>query len=264
MPANFLIVGTQRSGSQAIYKAINKHPDVYCGGEWIQEIPWHLKLKVAQQALRGEFDEVVARRPQDRERLANGYSPSLQWLGFKMLFRSSARWLVHPRFAPALLLDRMEASMDFIAARQELSVIHIVRRNTLDWLKSKHLARVTGYATHRQYPETLRVKIPIKQAIRAAEAKFWVDARLAKLSLSNPYYRVSYEEFSADNQGATKTCLGFLGCDAEGLFASKEKIAFTERQSQGSASRYIENCAELERALEGAGLLFSEPPNSQQ
>lgn len=122
---NFIIVGTQRTGSTALYQALNCHPDIACGGEWTQNIPWYKKIRVARQALRGNFTGLTAR---NQNLIRKVFHEQTRWLGFKMLFRSSDKWLLHPRFAPALQLDQLEPCLKWIGEQPNMHVIHVVRR----------------------------------------------------------------------------------------------------------------------------------------
>ena len=99
---NFLIVGTQRSGSGALAEALNCHPAIVCGAEWTLRT-WR-KLSIADAALGGNFRPLP---PHHATEMALRLSPGKTVLGFRRLFRASSRWIGHPRLAPALLLDRL-------------------------------------------------------------------------------------------------------------------------------------------------------------
>jgi hypothetical protein len=55
MPKNFVIVGTQRTGSTALFNLLNIHPEIACGAEWTYNRSWHEKIEVFERALRGDF-----------------------------------------------------------------------------------------------------------------------------------------------------------------------------------------------------------------
>jgi hypothetical protein len=249
-PGNFLVLGTQRTGSQAFYRGLDLHPDVVCGGEWTFRTPWYRKIAKAEQALAGDFHELLAGRPHLVERYSNAVTPATRWLGFKILFRSSAKWLGSPALAPALWVDRLEGHLRWLRGRPDIHVIQLVRRDPIEWLKSKYLSRETGMYVNKQYPEEIKVRIPVGPALRAIAAKRRVDERLAGLAASNPYHCVNYEDFLADNRKELEACLAFLGCDPERLPLDGP---FRRRQSKGDASRYIQNYDELAAALEREG-----------
>lgn len=254
MAIRFLIVGTQRTGSQALFQALNLHPDVVCGGEWTQGVAAYRKIAVAKAALAGDVSEVEGHRPIDEMQRVRDQKAYAGWFGFKILFRSSDKWLVHPRLAPALFADRLEAHLRWLATAPDVRVIQLVRSDGVEWLKSKCLARVTGSFTHKHYPDDAKVTIPIKSALKALESKNWVDRRLSSLSDTNPYLRVVYEDFAADNRRGLESCLGFLGCDVRKLPA---EAPFIQKQSKQPASNYIRNFDELAPVLEARGLRTS-------
>ena len=249
---NFLILGTQRTGSQALYFALNLHPEVVCGGEWTFKTHSHQKIKKAEQALAGEFQQLLVGRSGLQARYSDALTPETRWLGFKILFRSSAKWLGHPALAPALWVDRFHGHLQWLRGRPDIHIIQLVRRDPVEWLKSKYLSRATGMTTNREYPEGFKVRIPIAPALRALASKRLVDDGLAALANTNPYHRVFYEDFREDNRTELESCLDFLGCDAAKLPVDG---AYRKRQSKGDAANYIENYDELADALERNGVL---------
>ena len=96
--------------------------------------------------------------------------------------------------------------------------------------------------------------MPIRSAVKALEAKNWVDRRLSSLASTNPYLRIVYEEFAKDNRSGLESCLSFLGCDIRKL---PPVARFIEKQSKQPASAYIRNHDELSKVLETRGLRMS-------
>lgn len=242
----FLIVGTYRTGSSAIVEAIGRHPGVLCGMEWTHRLaPWR-QIRVAQAALAGDFSGLL---PRHRDQLAVSARAGKRAIGFKRLFRSSDKWLVHPRFSPALAVDRLSAHVRWLRNDPGIRIVHIVRQDNLAWLKSKTLADATGRYSGAKYPDNLQLSIAPGEAKRRVAAKAWIDTCLASLSATNPYLCVHYERFSADNFLATSRIVEFLGCDPADL--PKREL---RHQSQSQASRAnIVNIEEVRRALDGNG-----------
>lgn len=247
MAKNFLIVGTQRTGSQALFNALNLHPDIVCGGEWTQNVPPHQKLRFTERALAGDFGDPVRARPKDMKRIEEFYQPGVTWLGFKILFRSSDKWLLHPRVSPALLIDRLESYIRWLESHQDIHIIQLVRQDPIEWLKSKYVSRATKLIQRRAYPDDTKIVIPVASARRALAAKKWIDHRLEKLRQTNPYKRVNYEDFLADNRRELEACVSFLGCDLGKL---PEEGDFLKPQSKRPASDYIVNYQELAAAIQ--------------
>jgi hypothetical protein len=241
---NFLIVGTQRTGSTALVRSLTFHPQIASGGEWVQHVPAFRKLAVAEQALAGDFSALT---PRQRELVESRLNAGTKWLGFKVLFRSSNKWIWHPRLAPALWLDRLEGFRKFLVSRSEIRVIHIIRNDQIDWLKSKYLAdRSKVYAAGRTYPEE-PISIPIREAKKRLEAKSWIDARLATLRATNPYLPVIYEEFLESDVTVVRNLMSFLDCDPAqlGEFDYRKQ----QKQSKRSAREYISNYDRLVEAI---------------
>jgi hypothetical protein len=249
---NFLIVGTQRTGSTALVRSLTFHPDIACGDEWTQHVPAHRKFQVTEKALAGEFSALTEGQ---RRRIEPVFGPDTRWLGFKLLFRSSDKWLLHPRFAPALWLDRFGSYLRWIAARPSLHVIHIVRNDSVDWLKSKYLADTSRAYAAKAYPEDLTINIPLRGALRRLETKRWIDRQLSLLSRSNPYLCISYEDFLESDRAVVERLMGFMNCDPARLrdFDYRKH----RKQSKRPASDYITNYDTLYSRLERGGHLRS-------
>jgi hypothetical protein len=195
-----------------------------------------------EAALDGDFQHLPRHQAAD---MARRFTSETSVLGFRRLFRASSRWIGHPRLAPALWADRLEAHIAWLARHPDVHFIHLVRHDLLAWLSSKSFARAAGYSG--TYPDTLRVTISIPQALRRVRIKGWIDARLTSIQRHNPYLQVAYEHFLADNQGVAGNAVTFLGCDPAAL----PRLALRIPQSRGSRAN-VENLEELERRLRQA------------
>jgi hypothetical protein len=248
----FLIVGTYRCGTSAIVEALDRHPDILCGMEWTHHVaPWR-KIRAAKAALTGDFSGLPSKQ---RDRLAALPIQRKSTIGFKRLFRSSNKWLVHPRFAPALALDRFASHIRWLQRDPAVRIIHIVRLDNLAWLRSKAMSDATGRYSGAQYPDDLKLSVRVREAKRRVAAKSWIDEKLAELRSSNPYLRVNYEGFVSDNRSVALRMVEFLGCDPARL-----PHAELRHQSQSASSRaQILNEAEIRDAL---GALSRLPPGS--
>lgn len=251
MVRNFLIVGTQRIGSTMVSEALNSHPEIVCGREWTVQVPWYRKIKVAQRILAGD---VSVFSPKGREQIEKLYQHQARWLGFKLLFRASDKWFIHPRFAPAIWLDQLENYRRWLSRRSDIYIIHIVRCDAIEWLKSRYLARATGFYSVKQYPD-VKLEIPLHSAIKRLRAKDWVDYRLATLATSNPYLRLYYEDLLNSEHDVLLSVVRFLQCDTMKLINIVHNL---QRQSRNPASYYISNHDKLIDELNRLHLLKSQ------
>lgn len=249
MLSNFLIVGTQRTGSSAFAESLGFHPRIACGWEWTQRVPIRNKISFGRRGLAGDFSALSR---EDRDHMARVVSSNTRWLGFRRLFRSSNKWLLHPRCSPALLVDRLEAHLTWWRSDPAIRIIHIVRRDNLAWLTSKYVAEKLKAYHGKSYPEGTQVVIPVDEAIRRVQAKHWVDGRLASIEGSNPYLRVDYEDFASDEVAVIQRCVEFLDCD---YAEYKQKDRYLRKQSEKHASDYVENWNQLVSALTERGMI---------
>lgn len=247
---NFVIVGTQRTGSTALFRSLNFHPEVACGSEWTLRVPALRKLRVMQAALAGDFAVLPT---EERRRIERVFSERTRMLGFKLLFRSSAMWLGHPGFAPALWLDRLSAFLRWFSARPDFRIIHIVRRDPVEWLKSKYISDTVKAFAGKIYPDDIRVRIPVAGAMRRIVAKDWIDRRLEGLARTNPYVKVAYEDFLRSDADVVAQLMEFLARDPALL--TQFDYRQHRKQSVKSARDYIVNFDEVVAALVARGLI---------
>ncbi len=253
---NFLIVGTQRTGSSALGDGIGLHPQVACGWEWTLRTPPWRAIRIAEAGLRAEFGVLGSK---DQVHMGERFSEQTQALGFRRLFRSSDKWLVHPAVAPALWLDRLEAHIDWLGRRPDIRVIHIVREDNLGWLRSRNVARQSGIYFGRPYPVDTLVSVDLTEAGRRIAAKDWVDQRLSSIARRNPYLAVSYDAFRRDNLPVLNRAIEFLGLDPT-LLPSPELHMRAKPQSSTATQNNVRNHSELVAYLHQTGLLRSEIP----
>lgn len=240
---NFLMVGTQRTGSSALAEAINTHPQISCGWEWTERTAFLSKLSAMEDGLRGNFKHL---EPRTRDHIESSMGSETRWLGFRRLFGASNKWVMSPRFSLKLLSDRFDAHRRWIRSHPELRLIHIVRTNDVAWLKSKFVAKDQKSYVGSEYPEDLKVQIPISEAKARVTAKHWLDEQLAALATSNPYLRVDYESMASDLPAEAQRIASFLDCDPAALALENTII---KKQSTRSDKDYIANYDELCSAL---------------
>lgn len=238
---NFLITGTQRTGSSALAEALGTHPLIACGWEWSEHCAWRRRLRVAATGLQGDFALLGSN---DRAHMESIMGPEVRWIGFRRLFGASDKWLGHPRFSVKLWWDRFERHLRWIRQRPALRIIHVRRNDPMEWLKSKYMARSTNQyvgAEGTEYP-SIRVAIPLREARARVRAKQWIDARLASLAATNPYLCIEYEAMTDDLFAAAARGAGFLDCDPARLALDRTVI---RKQSSGDGRQYISNYDEL-------------------
>lgn len=252
---NFLIVGTQRTGSSALAEAIGAHPHIACGWEWTQRGWLHNKIALAERGLAADFGFLDQK---NQAHMAEVVGRQTRWLGFRRLFRSSDKWLLHPRVSPPLWVDRFEGHLRWLRRRSDIRIVHIVRGDNIEWIKSKVLARENAAFVGKAYSDTA-VSVKIPSAIRRTLSKNWVDARLGSLADSNPYVRVQYEDFVADEAAVLGRIYTLLNCDSSLLPSRERKL---QKQSTQDTRDYIANYDALVAALSARALLRSDPADA--
>lgn len=239
----FLMVGVQRTGSSALAEFVNTHPAVATGWEWSEHTPYLEKLKILERGLAGEFSGLL---PHDREHIEASIGEHTRQLGFRRLFGASNKWMVSPAFSLKLLADRFSAHMRWLDSNRDVRVVHIVRTNHTDWIKSKFVAAHMENYVGSSYPEDLRIQVPVNNAVARVQAKIWVDDALGRLANSHEYIRLDYERLGQQMAAVGREVIEFLGEDPDSLDSGQTSI---RRQSTRKTSDYIANFSELRQAL---------------
>ena len=153
---------------------------------------------------------------------------------------------------------RAEAYLRWMSQRPNIHIIHLTRSHAVEWLKSKYMAKVTGAYMGKQYPDGMKVTIPVHKAVKRLYAKNWLDARLKRLRHSNPYQHILYEDLLKSNYNVTLSVLQFLDCDTTQLPQNVKNEQPVKKQSKGDATNYISNYEQLIQELKKRSLLFSD------
>jgi hypothetical protein len=247
---NFILVGTQRTGSSALAEIIGFHPDIACGWEWTQHIPRRRKIQAAVQALEGDYSGLLEN---DQTHMRRIYDQHKTWLGYRRLFRSSDKWLFHPRYAPSLWVDKLEDHLRWLRSRSDIHVIHLRRDDNVAWLKSKYVSKESGRYVGASYPDNVEVTIPLREAVARIKSKMWVDQCLTSLQNSNPFYSVWYEDFSDDKITVAHAIYKFLNCSSHTVSLALD--SGRKRQSSGPLSKGVTNYSDLVSKLHDMNLL---------
>ncbi len=230
------------------------HPQVTCGWESTRVASMFSKIRVAAELFNGNFDNL---REAEKLYLLASHNKNKTTVGFRRLFNSSNQWLLHPRFAPALFRDRLEAHLRWLARRRpDVSIIHIVRTDNLAWLKSMGLASQTGVYIGKKYPDDAEIRWDPKTAEKRVLSKLWLGKRLYSLASSNPYLCVNYEEFRSDNGLVLESVLDFLELEKTYTAVADTR---TSIQSRSSIAHGFSNIEEIRRHLEQLALLEEKP-----
>lgn len=239
----FVVLGTQRTGSSAISKLINLHPHILCGLEWTTRTAPFKKIKTAKHLLSGNLDSL---RGFDRDYIQKKNLQNINWVGFKILFSSSDKWIAHPKYSVVLWIDQLREHINWLKTCRDIHIIHIIRNDNMDWLKSVFMAKTTGKFSGKTYPAGYKVHINIRNAISRIQSKNWINYRIKSLQSTNPYHQIQYEDFNDDNRKTAVDITRFLNCDPGLVNFTKYNAV---KQSKGPSKKYIRNYSDLYRVL---------------
>lgn len=200
----FVILTTERTGSNLLVSLLNNYEHCFCGGELFNNdniaadrIPW-LEIPDAERA------GLLALRKTDttefwHQLCAIGLSKGHRAIGFKLMY-------AHTR--------RQQTLLETIRADRSIRIIHLTRRNLLRRLVSEQQARATnqwaliGNAARAPRP---RVEISGEAMLKSFQLVEANQMIFNSMFESHPMLRLFYEDLAARPHEVTARAAGFLG-----------------------------------------------------
>ncbi len=222
------------------------HPEIACGWESAGRHYFRRRVTVMERVLRADFRDLRSRERAFYE--SNGASHA-KALGFRLLFRCHPRWWASPGWSLLSQAEALRACLRWLRQNPDVHIIHLVRRDNIEWLRSLELARITGLYAGAPYPEDLRVSIPVGPALRRVRMKHYLGDQLAVLAATHAYSRVTYESFREQPAEVIERLHRFLGIEPVGLQYRQPKLRI-----QSGRGNEVYNEAQVRAALEQAGM----------
>ena len=239
---NFVLVGTQRSGTTFIRHCLNSHDDILCHGElFFKNYPDEAGyFKYKEKLSAGILRHMFLRSRLVKHYLDEYYSqPGYKSIGYKLMY-SQTRWLPYS----------FPYALSYIN-KNSLSVIHVVRENVLKIHLSREVARKRKVYHAKSKTEIKKIDLDVGTLIPElkkiqAENEWW------KTNFSGgDYLSVRYESFVEDKDAESKRLLSFLGIETyQELVSSNVKI------TSDTLSDVIENYADVVSCLENTEFSF--------
>ena len=236
----FLILGTERTGSNLLSNLLANQPGVQVAGElfnprFIRErkLPWILADGVDEaRLLRLRARDPLALHLQlvaDSERSGGA------WVGMKLLY-------VHGLFD-----DRV---VEALLAQRGMPVIHLVRRDAVRRFVSFCRARESDQwfspkGKPKSAPKLSPLRIDPQEALSNLVQTEMCDERFSEVFRGHPTMRLSYEELVEDLPGALHRVGAFLGLDV------RDVVPQSKKQGERRLADMVANLEELREAFQG-------------
>jgi LPS sulfotransferase NodH len=232
----FVVLGTQRTGTTLIRTSLDSHSDVRCHGElfvvgrwphrFTRERPYTLPdgyWSYRQSSIAARVGSVLTPSREVIRFLDRLYScDDIAAVGFKLMLTEARRF-------PQVV--------DYLKERK-VPAIHILRRNLLETLISRRVARATGvyHRTDGEQPGESarpnvepRVRFDASQLARAIQALSNEDQAWQDLIYGHiPVHRVHYEDFVLAGQVESDKMLRFLGVEPHPLSSPLRKVVTSD------------------------------------
>lgn len=202
----FLIAGTQRTGTTLMVTLLDSHPDILCVGEsfnlgnnqniYHQEYSYvrHCRKSIWQKLM-----HILGRDKLVEEYLNELYSnPEYKAIGFKYMQSHTRRF---PMVVPYIL-------------KNNIRVIHVTRENELKVLVSLRAAQARGSFHSYKEVEAKSINIPVDGLLDKLNKiqrnnNYWANT----FEGSVPYLKVSYESLQGNRDFEVDRIMKFLGMD---------------------------------------------------
>ena len=220
--ARFVIVSSQRSGSNWLTDLLNSHPDIATytelflkqgegvpdWGKYKDVVYWQtyrrklkpgLKRRIRLIALFQYINNVFVQHP---EKAA---------VGFKLMYSQIVK------LPETLLFMRVH----------RMHIVHLIRYNTLDMILSGLTMKLRKVAHVRKGSSVKKVRVRvepswlIRELVKRERHKRWFSHLFRCMGV--PYLEITYEDIVAD-RSVLNSCLKFLGCLAVPLTSDFKKL----------------------------------------
>ena len=202
----FAIIGTQRSGTTYIRYLLDSHPQIRCIGEaFLYRI-----LKKSYPGVLGYphyVNESIGRKIKHylrRAVLVNEYldylyaTEGFTSIGFKFMYTQSK---IFPYKFPMV---------SKYLIRNNVKIIHVIRKNLLKVLVSRATAKRTGVYRSKTKMAHKKIHLPTENLLKELSKLENENDRWEKLFTNLPYYKAYYEAFVADKENESRKLLSFL------------------------------------------------------
>jgi hypothetical protein len=202
----FVLLSSQRSGSNMLRSLLNEHSEVTCFGELMRKTPLRMRARGYRGALQAlehvnkkyRSDSVRFAHPRDFVDDVMAKLATTPIVGFKLMLNQ------HPSFMSDLIADPAYAK------------IFLYRANHLASFSSEKIARATGQGAARTGADIKRAKVRFRKGefrrfLKTREERF-EDVRKQLASASGGHFEIEYLEL-VEEDGVGRV-LDFLGADS--------------------------------------------------
>jgi LPS sulfotransferase NodH len=203
----FVVLTSQRSGSNMLRSLLNEHPEVTCFGELMRRTPRRMRSQGYRGALRTlervdekyRTDSVRFGHPREFVDDVMAKLATTPIVGFKLMLNQ------HPGFMSELISDPTYAK------------ILLYRANHLASFSSEKIARATGQGAARTGMDIKRAKVRFRKGefrrfLKTREEKF-EDVRKQLAGAGGGHFEIEYLELVEEEDGIARV-LKFLGAES--------------------------------------------------
>lgn len=252
-PERHFILTHGRSGSNFLVNSINMHPDLTNYGEVLGEwtVPYKLYriMSVFDVALDKYLDKLYSNAPLFYSaQVASAISHITKGKPVNFKRKSNLKSLGFKDFA--FLLEKRQL-LSYLENRQDIKIIHLVRKNHLKRYVSLLNMRNTGIVKSEENKKNNKITVNIKDTIENLEIfeKEIMTGNLIVEKLdSHRVLNIDYDKYFENSQSITDTnnmVFQFLGVTELDILSKQQKIM------SNNLMECIENYHELYEALKG-------------
>ena len=271
MPRKFVVLTTQRSGSNYFCFWLNNHPNVRCHSELflrkyngMDGFGYYCNSTLLRRVLYGISDN----------RILSGIPYNFVISGLIKNFYDSLlnnpthsgpitdgedmklRRHYHPRGNPEkdkaigfkLMYDQLEyyGFLKSLIRAENIYIIHLIRNNPLKIYLSKLTRRKRGIAHSVREVKEVKVWVNPKTLLHRLDRTIEAQRKMKILFSNNPYLEITSEDFFGNYSETSKRTLGFLGVENRQI-----RMPRLKKLNPDSVGQIIENYDEITKKLKG-------------
>jgi LPS sulfotransferase NodH len=205
---NFVLFGTQRTGTTLLYTLLDNHPNIVCFGEVFQDVDTPCHPTLGTKRYKSYIDMSVSRRVVDfvnRKYMISTYLGNIvsaleyEAKGFKFMLDQAKKY-------PEVLN---------ILQQNRFKIIHIWRSNILKILVSRVKAEVTGIYVSQHIVDSSKIHLDGESLIAHLKDIKTAQSELLEIIQGLPldYISIQYENFLTNREMELGKILDFLEVD---------------------------------------------------
>ena len=228
----FIVLSTQRSGSLFVCTCLDSYPNVRCHNDLFMPKAYkNTAYRAYRQApIQRRIEHLIRPQASVDRYLAGIFDDNIDALGFKLMYGQARRF----------------PQVSHWCRKQNVGVIHLIRRNSLKIHVSRQIAKKRGIYFSTVDPKPMSVSLDTRSLVGSLRRIEHEISHYGAMFDVGDYMEIFYEDFVADPEKQSERLLSFLDVAADINLSSN-----LVKTSSDSLADVVDNYGEIQRVLGG-------------